>query len=174
MFPWESSSETIFLCFLCMRRDVSILADSMEMLLPFSLHAQRCFSDIAPRPWPARVFSACAEMFLRQRLMNSKHRCFLCMRRDVSKGTKPTKPKTEFSLHAQRCFFGIYIKCITSWVFSACAEMFLKYYACGEYGDSFLCMRRDVSCLIVLLLLMMLFSLHAQRCFCYYFWRRSS
>ena len=97
------------ICFLCMRRDVSVTADVSEIADMFSLHAQRCFLfGLSLWVWFA-VFSACAEMFLAVPDCVQEITRFLCMRRDVSDWLKNAVCLDRFSLHAQRCFRQAYL-----------------------------------------------------------------
>ena len=104
MFPKLIPKLTLMKSFLCMRRDVSIKKGSYCQLLPFSLHAQRCFYKKPRRPHRGRVFSACAEMFLSVVASMIGVSGFLCMRRDVSVAIGAVGAVALFSLHAQRCF----------------------------------------------------------------------
>ena len=131
--------------FLCMRRDVS--------------------PRVSERVSGGRVFSACAEMFLKRLDFLRLGLSFLCMSRDVSLSLRTCFFGLSFSLHAQRCFSWIGSAGIRREVFSACAEMFLNRTKIFSNIISFLCMRRDVSFTARLLRSMRKFSLHAQRCF---------
>ena len=92
------------MCFLCLRRDVSLGLDESLDLLAFSLLAQRCFQRIALIIILILVFSACAEMFLTSTGFLLKRGCFLCLRRDVSDMKEGDGGYGAFSLLAQRCF----------------------------------------------------------------------
>ena len=152
-------------CFLCMRRDVSVIRVIFFSIGKFSLHAQRCFPNSTTRDTISSVFSACAEMFPHLSVYGLMQKGFLCMRRDVSIFSMIPEPTTTFSLHAQRCFPGSLQRDHRSCVFSACAEMFLTLDIVSPTIGSFLCMRRDVSSSILLSIRRGPFSLHAQRCF---------
>ena len=104
MFPTKYPTLYVFPGFLCMRRDVSKSAGSFASLASFSLHAQRCFRVDYGGTDRNHVFSACAEMFLKQRHACSALEGFLCMRRDVSGRCLYLSRYDAFSLHAQRCF----------------------------------------------------------------------
>ena len=96
---------------------------------------------------------------------NRKLNSLLCMRRDVSiQGDHPYL-RCVSSLHAQRCFLLCRLCAEKTLVFSACAEMFLKIPARHIGLGRLLCMRRDVSMYLKMLLKAKLSSLHAQRCF---------
>ena len=67
-----------------MRRDVSKTEGKINVTDLFSLHAQRCFLCPHIIPCSKGVFSACAEMFLKDQKFSYREIGFLCMRRDVS------------------------------------------------------------------------------------------
>ena len=112
--------------FLCMRRDVSQLLVDPQYADEFSLHAQRCFLGKVEIILSPTVFSACAEMFPTSVLDSLQRLCFLCMRRDVSAEREGRLISDVFSLHAQRCFHYKARRKDGRYVFSACAEMFLR------------------------------------------------
>ena len=165
MFLILLDSLSLLQCFLCMRRDVSSLKKYKIDKLEFSLHAQRCFLGKKCSFLGWKVFSACAEMFLLSKGQKDIDYSFLCMRRDVSYYSRRFALYEEFSLHAQRCFYLLQRFFFLWWVFSACAEMFLIWIISYRKNSSFLCMRRDVSIILTGILLLLKFSLHAQRCF---------
>ena len=105
-------------------------------------------------------------MFLIYHNAHGRNRSFLCMRRDVSTATAVAIAALLFSLHAQRCFLVVLLCSIYRSVFSACAEMFPQYTLHRHAHWGFLCMRRDVSKSDEEGFRRVLFSLHAQRCFC--------
>ena len=111
----------------------------------FSLHAQRCF----PSPVPEEI---CISRFL-------------CMRRDVSRGSHGTRnPHSVFSAYAEMFLL---------WKpLDLCLFSFLCMRRDVSFGDcqavkvkSFLCMRRDVSETELKVREDKKFSLRAQRCF---------
>ena len=116
---------TSCMCILCMRRDVSYDSPLCYYEGKYSLHAQRCFSVLAPPEVLHLVFSACAEMFLGHAIGLGMLLGILCMRRDVSQQDLLGHRDKPYSLHAQRCFPHIIGNFILVKVFSACAEMFL-------------------------------------------------
>ena len=87
------------------------------------------------------------------------------MRRDVSMTTFLLIVVPMFSLHVQRCFYISRKITQMDYVFSACAEMFPVYSLGNFLHLCFLCMRRDVSESETVNMVVLEFSLHAQRCF---------
>ena len=70
----------------------------------FSLRVQRCFLRALEQEGSSDVFSACAEMFLQEKLDRLKEEGFLCVCRDVSLILDGREPMGQFSLRVQRCF----------------------------------------------------------------------
>ena len=111
------------------------------------------------------VFSACAEMFLLSMSKWMKAIGFLCVCRDVSRRVHCRTFLKAFSLRVQRCFLGLIDVQKHTWVFSACAEMFLTASVFSALTLRFLCVCRDVSEKKPKKGLMRMFSLRVQRCF---------
>ena len=70
--------------FLCLRRGVSVVVKVSSDGTGFSLPTQRCFRRTRHCDDARRLFSAYAEVFLKQNIMMHIKLSFLCLRRGVS------------------------------------------------------------------------------------------
>ena len=131
--------------FLCLRRGVSHCFDAAAYAAGFSLPTQRCFLTQPLVEAQKTLFSAYAEVFLREDAEGNSRRPFLCLRRGVS----PCRPSLWESLP----------------LFSAYAEVFLTLPESGEPLFAFLCLRRGVSFSWIICSRFSGFSLPTQRCF---------
>ena len=71
----------------------------------------------------------------------------------------------SFSLPTQRCFFPKVCPLMRNDLFSAYAEVFLRFSVLNAQDIAFLCLRRGVSSYPLLRRLVEAFSLPTQRCF---------
>ena len=90
--------------FLCLRRGVSSLSESLIFLGDFSLPTQRCFSPKLYIFFIKTLFSAYAEVFPKRVVVLTPNTAFLCLRRGVSAFTGSDGELSVFSLPTQRCF----------------------------------------------------------------------
>ena len=104
-------------------------------------------------------------MFLDALDLYLQQKGFLCTCRDVSSLLRLTLFLKWFSLHMQRCFWLCDVSRLQARVFSAHAEMFLRFHMSLRHLACFLCTCRDVSHSDITLFATQVFSLHMQRCF---------
>ena len=145
MFLAENSRSRWRSTFLCLRRGVSDQMTRNRKRATFSLPTQRCFRISRPTAPVGGLFSAYAEVFLREAHRRERESSFLCLRRGVSNRTARFFIFWYFSLPTQRCF---------------------RVIAQGaNAGNAFLCLRRGVSWARVYRDRPNRFSLPTQRCF---------
>ena len=111
------------------------------------------------------LFSAYAEVFLRNSFDIAYSVAFLCLRRGVSPSTAVGVALDGFSLPTQRCFYIEAVRPDLDPLFSAYAEVFPPDPSTCVAAASFLCLRRGVSCDCTLPDELSTFSLPTQRCF---------
>ena len=90
---------------------------------------------------------------------------FLCLRRGVSEFGAPLMRRQTFSLPTQRCFSVSPRVSVIDWLFSAYAEVFPPARVPRSLTQPFLCLRRGVSSVCFVCLILGGFSLPTQRCF---------
>ena len=111
------------------------------------------------------LFSAYAEVFLRNSFDIAYSVAFLCLRRGVSPSTAVGVALDGFSLPTQRCCYIEAVRPDLDPLFSAYAEVFPPPADCIRRRWPFLCLRRGVSVAIKAAPALARFSLPTQRCF---------
>ena len=111
------------------------------------------------------LFSAYAEVFLRNSFDIAYSVAFLCLRRGVSPSTAVGVALDGFSLPTQRCFYIEAVRPDLDPLFSAYAEVFPPPADCIRRRWPFLCLRRGVSRASAAGNRRRAFSLPTQRCF---------
>ena len=131
----------------------------------FSLPTQRCFCSDTQVLQIVGLFSSYAEVFPLCHSVSSFFSPFLCLRRGVSAFGRLHRLIVNFSLPTQRCFQLAGRVGSLGVLFSAYAEVFLRFQFSSVGSLAFLCLRRGVSKRAYLKSKISTFSLPTQRCF---------
>ena len=164
MFPSLTLTSIRLACFPRMRGDVPTFIFAVEGHLEFSPHARGCSAMASSAAMGARVFPACAGMFLSFSLAPRLAMCFPRMRGDVPKTEVSKAYMLLFSPHARGCSGVAGVSFPRRTVFPACAGMFLAKQNLYELVDGFPRMRGDVPKSHFLTFFLLGFSPHARGC----------
>ena len=145
MFPAQDLIKHWEPCFLRIRGGVSSLPFVSPTLIVFSPHTWRCFWDLYFRQSAKQVFSAYAEVFLKDYTAEPSTYGFLHIRGGVSDWLTRAGGQDQFSPLTRRCFCHTDRPWFIPFVFSAYAEVFPSH-GFGTFPR-------------------LKFSLHTRRCF---------